>query len=227
MNDNTVDAIAPLVAIIDAGGANFLSVIIALEKLGVRTIVTHEKADILAANAVLLPGVGSANFAMQKLTEYDLIETIKNLTKPLLGICLGMQLLYEHSDEGNVDCLGIIKGKVRKFNNKVLAVPHMGWNNLIKHSFDTNINANVVLNKNEDGILNNIGENSDVYFVHSFYAPVSGETIAKCTYGADFSAVVKYKNFHGMQFHPEKSGIVGEALLKNFVSIVYESYNKC
>lgn len=207
------DALMPLrLVIIDAGGANFLSVAAALGRLGVKTLVTHAKEDILNADAVILPGVGSANFAMQKLQEYNLIDTIKTLTKPLLGICLGMQLLYEHSEEGDVLCLGIIPGMVRKFDNKILAVPHMGWNGLVKYDGT----------KNNPSLLTNIGKNEDVYFVHSFYAPVAHETIAKCNYGLDFSAIVQYNNFYGMQFHPEKSGAVGETLLKNFVEIAKE-----
>lgn len=200
----------PRIAIIDAGGANFLSVVIALEKLGVETLVTHDKDDVLNADAVILPGVGSAGFAMQKLNEYDLVDTIKNLTEPLLGICLGMQLLYEYSEEDDVACLGIIKGKILKFDNKILTVPHMGWNNLIRCD----------ASKNDTPILTNIGNSDNVYFVHSFYAPVGTETIAKCNYGQEFSAVVQYKNFYGMQFHPEKSGAVGERLLESFIDIV-------
>lgn len=199
-------SIVPQIAIINAGGANFLSVVMALEKLGVTTVITHDKDTILASDAVLLPGVGSASFAMQKFVEYGLVETIKNLTKPLLGICLGMQLLYEHSEEGDVDCLGIIKGSIKKFDKNSITVPHMGWNNL-----------DIISN---DCIVSGLKQNSDVYFVHSFYATVGSETLAKCNYGHEFSAMVKQDNFYGMQFHPEKSGVLGEQFLQNFIDIV-------
>lgn len=208
---------SPNIAIIDAGGANFLSVVIALEKLGATTVITHDREVILSADAVLLPGVGAAGFAMQKLHEYDLVDVIKNYTRPLLGICLGMQLLYEHSEEDGVDCLGIIKGQVKRFDSKNVTVPHMGWNNLEVISVSSSAEADDL---SATKIFNNVNNTDDVYFVHSFYAPVSDATVLICNYGIDFSAVVKYKNFYGMQFHPEKSGMIGEKLLKNFIDIV-------
>ncbi|HLX54295.1 MAG TPA: imidazole glycerol phosphate synthase subunit HisH [Aquella sp.] len=193
--------------IIESGGANFLSVSTAFERLGVSYQLSNNPLVIQAADAVILPGVGSAGFSMQKLHQDGLINVIKNLKQPVLGICLGMQLLYEFSEEDNVDCLGIISGKITKFpsaNN--LIVPHMGWNNL----------QTIV----DDPILSGIDSN-DVYFVHSYYAPVTGATIASTEYGINFTAITKHNNFYGMQFHPEKSGQIGSQLLENFVKLCH------
>jgi glutamine amidotransferase len=197
-------------AIIESGGANFLSVTTAIERLGVKYQFTHDAQIINSADAVLLPGVGSAGFAMQTLHKYDLVDVVKNFQKPLLGICLGMQLLYEFSEEDNVDCLGVIPGQVKKFSSSNdLIVPHMGWNNISPINLDK--------------IVSGVDTSDDVYFVHSYYAPINDATIASCDYGTEFTAVVRYNNFYGMQFHPEKSGIVGAKLLKNFLEIVNDN----
>lgn len=194
--------------IIESGGANFLSVSTAFERLGVNYQLSNDPQLIKSADAVILPGVGSAGFSMQKLHKDGLFDIIKNLKQPVLGICLGMQLLYEFSEEGNVDCLGIIPGRVTKFpSTSDLIVPHMGWNNL--------------QTKVDDPILSGIDSN-DVYFVHSYYAPVTDATIASTEYGVNFTAITKHNNFYGMQFHPEKSGPIGSKLLENFISLVKE-----
>jgi|SRR6185437_5523084 len=199
--------------IIESGGANFLSVSTAFERLGVSYQLSNDPDLIRSADAVILPGVGSAGFSMQKLHKDGLAPVIKNLKQPVLGICLGMQLLYEFSEEDNVDCLGIISGKITKFPNiNNLIVPHMGWNNL-QTKVDDPILSNIYGSK-----LGSAG--NDVYFVHSYYAPVTEATIASTEYGVNFTAIAKYNNFYGMQFHPEKSGQIGSQLLENFVKLV-------
>lgn len=197
-------------AIIESGGANFLSVTTALDRLNVQYEFTSDPVVIGAADAVLLPGVGNAGFAMQTLQKAGLIPVIQNIKKPLLGICLGMQLLYEFSDEDNCACLGVIPGQIKRFDqSNSLIVPHMGWNNLSKVT--------------NDSVVNGLNTLDDVYFVHSYYAPINSATVASCTYGAPFTAISHHNNFYGMQFHPEKSGLVGAQLLKNFIEIVNES----
>lgn len=194
-------------AVITGGGANFYSVEVALQRLGIDYQLTTDKDVINNVDGVILPGVGSAGFAMAELTKHDLIDTIRNYKKPLLGICLGMQLLYEHSEEGNVDCLGILPGRVKRFDNSNgLVVPQMGWNDLVRYQ--------------SSPLLNNIDLARDVYFVHSYYAPVNEGTVASCEYGVIFTAMAQRGNFYGMQFHPEKSGLVGERLIKNFIEVV-------
>jgi glutamine amidotransferase len=143
---------------------------------------------------------------MNQLAKDDLIEVIQRYKKPLLGICLGMQLLYDFSTEGDVKCLGILSGNVEHFNPTNLIVPHMGWNNIGQCR--------------NSALLDNVDLNRDVYFVHSYFVPITPATIASCDYGNQFSAIVGQDNFYGMQFHPEKSGNVGEQLLANFINIV-------
>lgn len=195
------------IAIIEGGGANFLSVTTAVERLGISYQFTQNPEIIQSADAVLLPGVGTAGFAMQTLANSGLVEVIRGLTQPVLGICLGMQLLYEHSEEDGADCLGLIPGRIKKFAvSSELIVPHMGWNNLNP--------------KSTNPVIHDIAVTDNVYFVHSYYAPINEATIASCDYGIEFTAVAAYKNFYGMQFHPEKSGVVGAKLLANFFETV-------
>lgn len=199
-----------MIAVIESGGANFLSVTTALDRLNVDYKLTHDPDVINYAAGVILPGVGSAKYAMESLNKNALVDVIRNLKTPLLGICLGMQLLYEYSSEGDVDCLGVIPGHINRFiPDTNLIVPHMGWNdlNLEKHS----------------PLIESLGQSDNLYFVHSFYAPLNEATIASCDYGVRFSAIVQNNNFYGMQFHPEKSGILGERLLRNFFGIVNDS----
>jgi glutamine amidotransferase len=209
--------------IIESGGANFLSVSTAFERLGVNYQLSNDPKQIQSADAVILPGVGSAGFSMNKLNNDGLTPIIKNLKQPVLGICLGMQLLYEFSEEDNVACLGIIPGKVTKFpSTNNLIVPHMGWNNL-KTVVDDPILDGICGDKLETQVICRDkleSQGNDVYFVHSYYAPVTEAAIASTEYGVNFTAITKHNNFYGMQFHPEKSGQIGSQLLENFIKLV-------
>lgn len=194
-------------AVITGGGANFYSIEMALQRLSVDYRLTNDKSVIKSADGVIFPGVGNAEFAMQELQRLNLVELIQEYQKPLLGICLGMQLLYEYSEEGNLPCLGILPGKVQQFNSGAgLIVPHMGWNNLDWQK--------------ESELTRQIAKDNDVYFVHSFFAPVNEVTVATCDYGGAFTAMAQQDNFYAMQFHPEKSGKIGEQLIKNFIEVI-------
>ncbi len=194
-------------AVVTSGGANFNSIEIALQRLGVNYQLTVDPMVIDAADGVLFPGVGSAEHAMHELKKHGLISVLQNYRKPLLGICLGMQLLYEFSEEGDVACLGVLPGTVRKFSTDGgLLVPQMGWNNLIPLQ--------------DSALFCEVDPSKDVYFVHSYYAPVNSATLASCEYGIEFAAMSQRDNFYAMQFHPEKSGSLGEQLLKNFIEVV-------
>ena len=193
------------VVLVDAGGANIGSVNYALERLGVRARLSADGAVISAADRVILPGVGAAPVGMRRLHELGLVEVVRNLRQPLLGICLGMQLLFESSDEGDVECLGLLPGRVARMQPQPgLRVPHMGWNQLQP--------------LRDDPLLAGMDADASAYFVHSYAAPVSADTLAACTHGAAFAAVVRRGNCQGAQFHPERSGAVGARLLENFLS---------
>ena len=193
------------VVLVDAGGANIGSVNYALERLGVRARLSADAAVISAADRVILPGVGAAPVGMRRLHELGLVEVVRNLRQPLLGICLGMQLLFESSDEGDVECLGLLPGRVARMQPQPgLRVPHMGWNQLQP--------------LRDDPLLAGMDADASAYFVHSYAAPVSADTLAACTHGAAFAAVVRRGNCQGAQFHPERSGAVGARLLENFLS---------
>jgi glutamine amidotransferase len=195
-----------MITIIDSGGANIASIQFALNRLGAVAKLSTDVKVIKQSSHVVLPGVGSAERGMLHLANYSLIEVIQSLTQPVLGICLGMQLLYDFSEEGNVECLKIISGNVKKISNEnICIVPHMGWNKL-----------NIV---NENRLLKNIPDKAYVYFVHSYIANVGDCTTATACYGNTFSASIQYKNFYGVQFHPERSGEVGSMMLKNFLSL--------
>ncbi len=196
------------VAVIDSGVANLESVMGALRRLQADAVTTSDAAAISKASHVILPGVGAAAPAMKKLHDKNLVEVIRNLKQPVLGICLGMQLLFGHMDESEgVDGLGLIKGTVTLLpstpNNPV---PHMGWNNLM-------------IKQPAHPLLRNVPDNSFVYFVHSYAAPVSEATLAATNYGTDFTAMAARDNFHGCQFHPERSSAVGSQILKNFLDM--------
>lgn len=192
------------VAVIDSGGANIGSVCYALERLGVSAALTADVAVIQAAERVILPGVGAAVPAMARLHELGLVATIRGLRQPLLGICLGMQLLFERSEEGAVECLGLLPGVVRKLTAAAgIRVPHMGWNRLKPCG--------------ESPLLAGITTGSQAYFVHSYAAPVSADCIASCEHGQIFAAMVERGNVAGTQFHPERSAAVGAQILKNFL----------
>jgi imidazole glycerol-phosphate synthase subunit HisH len=192
------------VAIIDSGGANIASLRAALSRLGAESVVTTDHAVIRRAARVLLPGVGSAHNAMLRLRGSGLDQLIPTLTQPLLGICLGMQLLFDRSDEGPVNCLGVIPGSVGKLQSEPgKPVPHMGWNQMTQ--------------VREDPLLDGISSLDHVYFVHSFFAPTSSATVAITDYGVALTAVARHENFCGTQFHPERSGVVGARILANFL----------
>lgn len=196
-----------MIAIIDSGGANIASVRFALERLGVDSELTADPEVIAAAERVILPGVGAAPVAMAQLEAAGLIECIRGLAQPVLGICLGMQLLFERSEEGDTPLLGLIGGTCMAFDpSSGLTVPHMGWNRLIPQ-------------EEAHPLLTGIAPGSHVYFVHGFAAPVSENTVAACDYGGAFTALVARGNFMGAQFHPERSGPVGAAILRNFINL--------
>ena len=192
--------------IIDSGGANLASLQFALERLEATAIVTNNPADVLSATRVILPGVGSAHDAMNRLRASGLAELLPTLQQPVLGICLGMQLLFARSEEGPTDCLGVVDDTVRRLKAEPgRPVPHIGWNqlNLLR----------------DDPLLEDIAENDYVYFVHSYAASVSSITLARTDYGAQVSAVVRHGNFWGTQFHPERSGTIGSRILANFLRL--------
>jgi imidazole glycerol-phosphate synthase subunit HisH len=193
-------------AIIDSGGANIASLQFAVQRIGIESDLTTDPERLRAASHVLLPGVGAAADCMGRLQSTGLVDTIRSLKQPVLGICVGMQLLFESSEEGDVSCLGLLPGRVRRFSNRDgLPVPHMGWNQL---EF-----------KQQSPLLNDIAQGDYVYFVHSYAAPVSDLTLASAQYGDSFAAVVQRGNVYGAQFHPERSAKVGAQLLKNFLQL--------
>lgn len=192
-----------MIAIVKYNAGNITSVQNALERLGYSSIVTNEPKLIQQAEKVIFPGVGEASSAMQYLRAKGLDEIIKNLKQPVLGICLGQQLLCAFSEEGNTECLGIFDARVKKFEPK-LKVPHMGWNSVSELQTD---------------LYNGISTEENFYFVHSYYAEVSQETTAVCDYIVPFSASMQKNNFYATQFHPEKSSQAGEQLLLNFLQL--------
>lgn len=193
-------------AIIDSGGANIASLQFAVQRLGIESDLTTDPAKIKAASHVLLPGVGAAADCMSRVRNAGLVDTIKQLRQPLLGICVGMQLLFESSEEGAVECLRMLPGRVRRFQDREdLPVPHMGWNQL---EFTK-----------QSPLLNDIASGDYVYFVHSYAVPISDFTLATTQYGDPFTAVVQRGNVYGAQFHPERSAKIGAQLLKNFLQL--------
>jgi imidazole glycerol-phosphate synthase subunit HisH len=194
------------VIIIDSGGANLASLQFALERLGVRARVSSNASEVADAGRLILPGVGSARDAMQRLEGARLIEPLRRFRRPVLGICLGMQLLFKLSAEGSTPCLGVLDGTVERLQARPgLPVPHMGWNQLAPTA--------------PDPLLDGISAGDYVYFVHSYAAPPSEFTLATTHYGTDLAAVVRRGNFWGAQFHPERSGMTGARLLGNFLRI--------
>lgn len=196
------------VAIVKYNAGNICSVLNALKRLGVEPLLTDDAEQLMKADRVLFPGQGEASNAMHYLKEHGLDKVIVNLKQPLLGICIGQQLLCQHSEEGDVDCLGVFNTDVRRFCPTLheQKVPHMGWNTINPTSMAS-------------PLLKGISENDFVYFVHSYYVPLCSETIAACDYIHPFSAALQKDNFYATQFHPEKSGTVGERIIKNFLEI--------
>ena len=195
-----------MLAIVDSGGANIASVRFALERLGVLSELTADPAVIRSAERVILPGVGAASEGMKRLQAKGLIDCVRALTQPVLGVCLGMQLLFEESEEdGGVQTLGLIPGRVARLpDSPGVTVPHMGWN--------------TILTGRHAPLLDGIEPEARFYFVHSYAGPVNAFTVASCDHGAPFAAVVQRANFSGVQFHPERSGPAGARLLLNFVT---------
>ena len=191
------------IVIINYGAGNIQSIKFAIKRLGFEAVLTDNVDDILAADKVIFPGVGEASSAMSKLRASGLDTLIPTLKQPVLGICLGMQLMCNASEEGETKGLGIFNVDVVKFSNKV-KVPQIGWNEI------SNLKTN---------LFNKVKEKSHIYMVHSFYAPVTNETIATSNYDVDYSAALQKNNFYGTQFHPEKSSEVGEQILRNFLEM--------
>ncbi len=193
------------VAIIDGGGANFASLGFALERLGRGSVLTSDTTTIRSASHVILPGVGAARPAMEKLSASRLDLLIPTLTQPVLGICLGMQLLFDASEEDDVRCVGVMAGTARRFQSAPdRPVPHMGWNQLRK-------TADVPL-------LADVPDDAYCYFVHSYALPPGATTLATSSYDREFSAIAQQDNFLAVQFHPERSGSVGATILRNFLT---------
>jgi glutamine amidotransferase len=192
-----------MIAIVKYNAGNIKSVQNALNRLGYKSIITDNADDLIRADKVIFPGVGEAGTAMKYLQEHSLDKTIISLKQPVLGICLGLQLMCRHSEEGDTKCLGIFDSDVKLFP-PVEKIPHMGW-----HNFFTM--------KGE--LFEGINVTDDLYYVHSYYADISASTTATCDYILPFSASMKKNNFYATQFHPEKSAEVGERILKNFLEL--------
>jgi imidazole glycerol-phosphate synthase subunit HisH len=197
---------AASVAIIDSGGANIASLQYALERLGTDATLTTDTDVIRRAGRVVLPGVGAARDAMQRLQSHGLVDVIRGLKQPVLGICLGMQLLADASEEEDVECLGVIPGTATRLPADARhPVPNMGWCPITRRA--------------EHRLLDGLGDGSYFYFVHSYALPVSDFTVASADHAAEFSAIVSYRNFVAAQFHPERSAAAGSRLLRNFLGI--------
>lgn len=195
-----------MIAIIKYNAGNIHSVVHALRREGVEPIVTDDKELIRRADKVIFPGVGEASTTMDYLKAHEMDSLIKSLTQPVLGICLGMQLMCKESEEGDAKCLGIFDVNVKKFQRTSFEdkIPHMGWNQI------TDLRS---------PLMENVKDKGYVYFVHSYYVPLCAETIAKTDYLIPFSAALNKDNFYATQFHPEKSGDVGSRILKNFLAL--------
>lgn len=189
--------------IIDYGAGNIKSIQFAFKRLGVDAILSNNPEVILAANKIIFPGVGEASSAMAMLKAANLDRLIPELKQPVLGICLGMQLLCKSTEEGNTKGLDIFKTNVKRFDNTV-KVPQMGWN---------------VIKNLKSELFNGIKENEYMYLVHSYYAEYCAETIATTDYGINYASALQHKNFYGVQFHPEKSSLAGEKILHNFLNL--------
>lgn len=191
------------IVIINYGAGNIQSIMFAIERLGYKAVLSNNPDEIKAADKVIFPGVGEASYAMKMLKESGLDTLIPTLKQPVFGICLGMQLMCNYSEEGDTKGLGIFDVDVVKFSSKV-KVPQMGWNNIYNLKSD---------------LFKGIAEDEYMYLVHSFYAPLCAETIATTNYELEYSSALENDNFYGTQFHPEKSGDVGERILANFINL--------
>lgn len=191
------------IVIINYGAGNIQSIMFAIERLGYKAVLSNNPDEIKAADKVIFPGVGEASYAMKMLRESGLDTLIPTLKQPVFGICLGMQLMCSHSEEGDTKGLGIFDVDVVKFSSKV-KVPQMGWNTIYNLKSD---------------LFKGIAENEYMYLVHSYYAPLCAETIATTFYELEYSSALENDNFYGTQFHPEKSGDIGEKILENFLKL--------
>lgn len=192
-----------MIAIVKYNAGNIRSVQNALDRLGYESVITDDEKELLGAEKVIFPGVGEASSAMEYLKNKQLDKVIASLKQPVLGICLGLQLMCKITEEGDTECLGIFDAKVKKFP-PLKKVPHMGWNNLSLF---------------KGGLFKGFISNDDLYFVHSYYAEICTDTVAVCDYIVPFSAAINKNNFYATQFHPEKSASVGNLILKNFMEL--------
>lgn len=194
-----------MISVIDYGAGNTQSVLNALDDLNVKYKITNLEKDICDSDKVIFPGVGEASFAVKRLHMTNMFNLLRVIKKPILGICLGMQLFTEKSVEGNVACLGVLPTVTEQFNSKSVKVPHMGWNK-------------VTFLKNTK-LFDGIPDNSFFYFAHSFYVPINEFSVGVTLHDVEFTAVCEKENYYGVQFHPEKSGEYGIKLLKNFIEL--------
>jgi glutamine amidotransferase len=196
-----------MIGIIDYGAGNTRSVINSLKRLKADYVLTDDSKIISSVDKLILPGVGHAGAAMQNLRETGLVELILKWKKPFLGICVGMQLMYESCEEGETNSLGIVPGRVKRFqDNSFIKIPHMGWN------------ENKLIKEVVDNLMEGCLE-KETYFVHSYCAEVNDYTVTSCDYNEQFASYINRNNFHGLQFHPEKSGEVGQRILQNFLNL--------
>lgn len=194
---------SPLIGVVNFGAGNIRSLVNALERLSVRCVVSENEEALRGADKLILPGVGEARSAMDSLYRVGLIPWLRSMEAPFLGICLGMQLLFDHSTERETDCLGVLSGRISRFEEGSVKVPHMGWNS--------------VAFSDDHPLFSGVKQQEYFYFVHSYYAPLVDETVGTTDHGVTFSSAVTKGRIYGVQFHPEKSGNAGLQVLKNFV----------
>ena len=194
-----------MIGLVDYGTGNLTSVANSLDRLKVGYFKGSSASELSRADKIIFPGIGEAKTAMDSIEKQNLVSHIKSLQIPFLGICIGLQILFDHTEERDRDCIGVIGGDIRKFNDNSLKIPQIGWNK--------------VSIKTGSPLFHGIEDEAYFYFVNSYYAPLVSETIAVSEYGIDFTSALQKENFYAVQFHTEKSGLIGEKLLKNFVEL--------